>query len=79
LKLQFVATSGRVALKPVMVVKEVQGVNVPLVPHVTSAPLTINVCAGDKAKLEWVVSLDGKKTQSETYKVLGILDKPKGE
>jgi hypothetical protein len=25
------------------------------------------------------VSLDGKKTQSETYKVLGILDKPKGE
>lgn len=32
---------------------------------------------GDKAKLEWVVSLDGKKTQSETYKVLGILDAPK--
>jgi len=33
---------------------------------------------GDKAKLEWVVSLDGKKTQSETYKVLAVLDKPKG-
>jgi hypothetical protein len=32
---------------------------------------------GDKAKLEWVVSLDGKKQQSETYRVLGILDKPK--
>jgi hypothetical protein len=32
---------------------------------------------GDKAKLEWVVSLDGKKTQSETYKILAILDKPK--
>lgn len=32
---------------------------------------------GDKAKLDWVVSLDGKKTQSETYKVLGILDAPK--
>jgi hypothetical protein len=32
---------------------------------------------GDKAKLIWVVSLDGKKTDSETYKVLGILDKPK--
>lgn len=33
---------------------------------------------GDKAKLEWVVSLDGKKKQSETYKVLAILQKPKG-
>lgn len=32
---------------------------------------------GDKAKLEWPVSLDGKKIESETYKVLGILDKPK--
>jgi len=32
---------------------------------------------GDKAKLEWVVSLDGKKQQSETYTVLGILNKPK--
>jgi hypothetical protein len=31
---------------------------------------------GDKAKLEWVVSLDGKKKQSETYKILAILDKP---
>ena len=34
---------------------------------------------GDSAKLEWVVSLDGKKKQSETYKVLGILDKSKSE
>jgi hypothetical protein len=32
---------------------------------------------GDKAKLEWPVSLDGKKKQSETYKVLGILGQPK--
>ena len=32
---------------------------------------------GDKAKLIWVVSLDGKKKQSETYKILAILDKPK--
>jgi hypothetical protein len=32
---------------------------------------------GDKAKLEWVVSLDGKKTASETYKVLAVFDKPK--
>lgn len=31
---------------------------------------------GDKAKLIWVVSLDGKKKQSETYKVLAVLDKP---
>jgi hypothetical protein len=34
---------------------------------------------GDKAKLIWVVSLDGKKMQSETYKVLAILDKPKSD
>ena len=32
---------------------------------------------GDKAKLIWPVSLDGKKMQSETYKILGVLDKPK--
>lgn len=30
---------------------------------------------GDKAKLEWAVSLDGKKKQSETYKILAILNK----
>jgi hypothetical protein len=44
-------------------------------------PLVDNVQAdfhGDKAKLEWVVSLDGKKKQTETYKVLAVLDKPKG-
>jgi hypothetical protein len=34
---------------------------------------------GDNAKLEWVVSLDGKKIQSETYKILAILGKPKIE
>lgn len=28
---------------------------------------------GDNAKLEWIVSVDGKKKQSETYKVLGIV------
>jgi hypothetical protein len=42
-------------------------------------PLVENIQAdfhGDKAKLEWVVSLDGKKMQTETYKVLAILDKP---
>lgn len=32
---------------------------------------------GDNAKLIWPVSLDGKKTQSETYKILGIIDRPK--
>jgi len=45
-------------------------------------PLVENIQAefhGDKAKLIWVVSLDGKKMQSETYKVLAILDKPKGD
>jgi hypothetical protein len=31
---------------------------------------------GDNAKLVWPVSLDGKKMQSETYKILAILDKP---
>ncbi len=30
---------------------------------------------GDKAKLEWSVSLDGKKKQSETYKIIGVLSK----
>lgn len=34
---------------------------------------------GDNAKLVWVVSLDGKKTQSETYKIIAILDKPKSD
>ena len=34
---------------------------------------------GDNAKLEWIVSLDGKKKQSETYKILAILDKPKND
>jgi hypothetical protein len=39
-------------------------------------PLVNNIQAefhGDKAKLEWVVSVDGKKTQSETYKIVAIL------
>lgn len=34
---------------------------------------------GDNAKLIWSVSIDGKKMQSETYKILGVLDKPRGE
>lgn len=45
-------------------------------------PLVDEVSAdfhGDKAKLEWVVSLDGKKMQSETYKVLAILGKSKSD
>jgi hypothetical protein len=33
---------------------------------------------GDSAKLTWPVSIDGKKMQTETYKILGILEKPKG-
>jgi hypothetical protein len=31
--------------------------------------------SGDNAKLIWPVSIDGKKTQSETYKILGVVDK----
>lgn len=27
---------------------------------------------GDKAKLMWPVSLDGKKTASETYKIIAV-------
>ncbi len=45
-------------------------------------PLVENIQAefhGDNAKLIWVVSLDGKKMQSETYKVLAVLDKPKSD
>jgi hypothetical protein len=43
-------------------------------------PLVDNIQAdfhGDNARLEWVVSLDGKKTQTETYKIIAILEKPK--
>jgi hypothetical protein len=32
--------------------------------------------SGDNAKLIWPVSIDGKKTESETYKILGILKNP---
>jgi hypothetical protein len=41
-------------------------------------PLVDNIQAefhGDKTKLIWVVNLDGKKTASETYKVLAVLDR----
>jgi hypothetical protein len=31
---------------------------------------------GDKAKLRWSVSLDGKKMQVESYKIIAILDAP---
>ncbi len=30
--------------------------------------------SGDAAKLKWPVSIDGKKIESETYKIMGILD-----
>jgi hypothetical protein len=32
---------------------------------------------GDSAKLIWVVSLDGKKTQEETYKILAVMNSSK--
>ncbi len=41
-------------------------------------PLVNNIEAdfhGDKAKLRWSVSLDGKKFRSETYEILAVLDK----
>ncbi len=30
---------------------------------------------GDNARLEWSVSLDGRKKQNETYKIIGVLSK----
>ena len=45
-------------------------------------PLMDNIQAefkGDKAKLFWVVSLDGKKMESETYKVLAIVPKDQAQ
>jgi hypothetical protein len=42
-------------------------------------PLTNDIEAefdGDKAKLKWSVSIDGKKMESETYKILTVLAKP---
>ena len=41
-------------------------------------PITNSIEAefdGDNAKLEWPVSIDGKKKQNETYKIIGILTK----
>jgi hypothetical protein len=32
----------------------------------------------DNAKLFWPVSVDGKKLESETYKIIGIINKSKG-
>jgi hypothetical protein len=31
---------------------------------------------GDSAKLTWSVSIDGKKTQSETYKIIAVYPAP---
>jgi len=31
---------------------------------------------GDKAKLFWPVSIDGKKLESETYKIINVIDRP---
>jgi hypothetical protein len=42
-------------------------------------PLVDNIQAefhSDNAKLAWVVSLDGKKKESETYKILAVLEAP---
>jgi hypothetical protein len=42
-------------------------------------PLANNIQAefeGGKAKLKWPVSIDGKKLESETYRILAVIDKP---
>ncbi len=42
-------------------------------------PLVDEIQAGfdsDKAKLIWPVSIDGKKMESETYKILAVLNSP---
>jgi len=41
------------------------------IPLVTKLQAEFN---GDKAKLRWPVSIDGKKIQNETYKILGVLE-----
>ncbi|MFN7916901.1 MAG: hypothetical protein U0Q55_16270 [Vicinamibacterales bacterium] len=41
------------------------------VPLADRVSVTFN---GDAAKLSWSVSLDGRKAQSETYKILGIIE-----
>ncbi len=46
-----------------------RGCRMPLVNHIV---VEFN---GNKAKLKWPVSIDGKKIESETYKILGVLDK----
>ena len=32
---------------------------------------------GDKAKLIWPTSLDGKKTASETYRIIAVAKRPR--
>jgi hypothetical protein len=43
---------------------------VPLVDHIQAE------FDGANAKLIWPVSIDGKKMQSETYKILAVIEKP---
>lgn len=42
-----------------------------LIPPINKIQVVFN---GDKAKLEWPVSIDGKRIQKETYKILAIFD-----
>lgn len=49
-----------------------------LMPRDCRVPIIDNIQAefdGDRAKLLWPVSLDGRKAQSETYKVVAIMTK----
>ena len=34
---------------------------------------------GSNAKLSWSISVDGKKVESETYRILGVIPKPVGQ
>ena len=48
-------------------------------PSNCSVPLVSQIKAefsGNRAKLKWPVSIDGKKLESETYRILGVLEKP---
>jgi hypothetical protein len=49
---------------------QVRSCRMPIVDHIQVE------FSGDNAKLKWPVSIDGKKLESETYKILGVIDKP---
>jgi hypothetical protein len=48
----------------------IRSCRIPLVDHIQAE------FDGDNAKLIWPVSIDGKKMQPETYKILAVIEKP---